>query len=182
MTPERRAANARKPHARILRAATRLFADHGYDAVGLREIAAAADTSLSVVVTRFKTKEALYLTVLHQLTSDLEGEVRSTVFRVHELQAAGLGSVHRAEAALDAVETWLVADPRRARLLLRALLGGGAAPEADDGDLPGELFRSLAEVHPAERDQPGLVRRKVEQHLLTLAAGKALARLWSPPP
>lgn len=49
---------------RLIEAATRLFASGGFDGVGIREIAAAADVNSAMVAYHFGSKEGLYQAVL----------------------------------------------------------------------------------------------------------------------
>ncbi|MBI3131652.1 MAG: TetR/AcrR family transcriptional regulator [Acidobacteria bacterium] len=49
---------------RLVEAATLLFAQHGFDGVGIREIAAAADANSAMVAYHFGSKEGLYRAVL----------------------------------------------------------------------------------------------------------------------
>ena len=49
---------------RLIEAATRLFAAGGFDGVGIREIAAAADVNSAMVAYHFGSKEGLYRAVL----------------------------------------------------------------------------------------------------------------------
>lgn len=55
---------------RILTAAERLFAEHGYDAVSISAIAEAADVSKANVFHHFTSKNALYLAVLRHSCRD----------------------------------------------------------------------------------------------------------------
>ena len=60
---------ARRPSAltreAILQAATTLFAERGYAATGVRDIAAAASTDPALVVRHFGSKELLFLDTMH---------------------------------------------------------------------------------------------------------------------
>lgn len=56
---------------RILSAAEHLFADHGYDATSLRDIAEKADTRIGLVSYHFSTKEALYEKIIERRSSEI---------------------------------------------------------------------------------------------------------------
>src|SRR6185312_612771 len=59
---------------RILKTAARLFAEHGYEATGIRTLAAKARVNQAAINYHFKTKDGLYLEVLRmafdKLTTD----------------------------------------------------------------------------------------------------------------
>lgn len=57
--PDRRRRKKSETRARIAASARRLFLEHGYDAVGLRDIAADADVAVTTVFSHFASKEAL---------------------------------------------------------------------------------------------------------------------------
>lgn len=61
--PKRRG-NAHTTRARILEIATALFFERGYEAVGLREIAANAGVTAAMINRYFGTKEALFLELM----------------------------------------------------------------------------------------------------------------------
>ena len=57
----------RDTRERLLDAAERLFADHGYDAVPVRDIAAAADVNVAAINYHFHGKDRLYQDVLRRV-------------------------------------------------------------------------------------------------------------------
>ncbi len=59
MPPGRRARKKAATRQKIADTALRLFLDRGYDAVGIREVAAAADVAVTTVFSHFASKEAL---------------------------------------------------------------------------------------------------------------------------
>jgi len=61
---------------RILQAAARLFAEHGYDRVSVREIAEQSDVTKPVIYYYFKNKKYLYETLIH--------EAFNQAFSIHE--------------------------------------------------------------------------------------------------
>jgi AcrR family transcriptional regulator len=60
-TEGRRARSKRETRERIADAAARLFAEHGYDGVAMRDVARAADVSEQTLYNYFPTKEGLVL-------------------------------------------------------------------------------------------------------------------------
>ena len=61
---DRRARERQQVRERILAAARRLFAQHGFEAVTLRKIAAAIDYAPGAIYLHFKDKEQLIRTLL----------------------------------------------------------------------------------------------------------------------
>jgi AcrR family transcriptional regulator len=105
----------------ILDAATDLFADRGFGAVSIQEIADAAGTHKTTVLYHFDTKEALYEAVLDEALG---------------LLAQGMGEFMRGEFKrervaylIDQQQTFFAEHPALARLLARELLDS-ANPEA----------------------------------------------------
>ncbi len=71
-------ANDREQSAeRIEQAATDLFARHGYDAVGVRDIARMASVPVSAINYYFGSKEALYRECTRKLTAEYLSEARA---------------------------------------------------------------------------------------------------------
>jgi len=73
---------------RILDAAERLFADHGFPATSLRDITNAADVNLAAVNYHFGSKEALLIAVLERTTIPVN---RDRLKRLDQLEAAAAG-------------------------------------------------------------------------------------------
>ena len=69
MTARRQSPDARRPDAatreRLLAAATRLFAQHGFGGVSVRDIARAARANVAAVNYHFDGKLGLYRAVVH---------------------------------------------------------------------------------------------------------------------
>jgi len=105
----------------ILDAATELFADRGFGAVSVQEIADAAGTHKTTVLYHFETKDALYEAVLDEALG---------------LLAEGMGEFMRGDFKrervaylIDQQQTFFAEHPSVARLLARELLDS-ANPEA----------------------------------------------------
>jgi AcrR family transcriptional regulator len=105
----------------ILGAATRLFADRGFDAVSLQEIADAARTHKTTVLYHFATKDALHEAVLDEAFGRMS-EV------MHEF-LSGEGRRERVAYMLDQIHAFFAGQPELARILQRELLepSGGEA-------------------------------------------------------
>jgi AcrR family transcriptional regulator len=108
---------------RILVAAERLIASHGFHGTSMRDVAAAARLPLATTVYHFPKKEQLYAAVLGSIADDLDGRVQAAIL---ERDVSPRRGVERADAALDALAVvlvrWAAAEPGRVKLLLRELL------------------------------------------------------------
>lgn len=138
--------------ARILAAAEPMFADEGFRGVSMRQIAAAADVDLSLVMYHFGTKDKLYRALLAEILAAF-----------NQVREARLDALLRHDPAPSAIalfdvmiSSWLDLhfwkSRRRARLLLR-----GVANKDQSLDIPGNLSdpliaRFIAEVRRAEPD------------------------------
>ena len=63
------------PRERIIRAARRLFAEHGYTATSIRDIASAADVNLSAISYYFTSKDLLYIHLLQAIVGPLSQRI-----------------------------------------------------------------------------------------------------------
>ena len=76
--PNRRA-DGEASRARILEAAGKLFAEHSFSSVSIRQIAKAAGANLSAIGYHFGGKEELYGAVLRQLVADTEPMIGTAI-------------------------------------------------------------------------------------------------------
>jgi AcrR family transcriptional regulator len=102
--PGLRLRKAARTHAAIQRAAWELFAEHGYDATTMNQIADAAEVSPSTLFRYYPSKEALVL------TDDLDPPMLDAL----RDQPAGLAPVPALRAAIAAVVAGLSVDERAA--------------------------------------------------------------------
>jgi TetR/AcrR family transcriptional regulator len=134
--------------AKILDVAEARFARRGYAGVGLREVAEAAGLSKSSLFHHFRSKAALYLSVIERVI----GRIAE---RLAPVLARRGSSAERLDAVIDNLIDALAEHPTAARLLLRALF--------EDDDIPTE---TQPEGEAVERRIAGLVEaieRLVEQ-------------------
>jgi len=118
--PGSRAPKAERTRAAILGAAERLFAERGFDATRLEDVAAAVGIRRASIVYHFRDKAELYDAVL----ADVFGALRA------RLEVALLGEGAFATRIERAVSAWIdaVAErPALARLLLREVADGTPA-------------------------------------------------------
>lgn len=111
--------------ARILEEATRLFASQGFDGTSIQAIAGAVGIRKPSVLYHFASKELLHQAVLDEVLSRWN-EVLPDILLVSSEES-------RFERVMDAVTSFFMEDPDRARLLLREIL-----------DRPEEMSRRIS--------------------------------------
>ncbi|BCJ28295.1 TetR family transcriptional regulator [Actinocatenispora sera] len=115
-----RAEQRRRTQGRIVAAARRLFAEHGYDRTTIRAIAAEAKTDPGLVMRYFESKEKLFARVA---VVDQHEPIAGTPEQIAELLLASLGAKVAAEpvAALAAIRS-MFTHPEAAREVRAAML------------------------------------------------------------
>jgi len=107
--------------ARILDAAETLFAQRGYDATSLRDIATAAEIQQPGLYKHFESKEALYREVYRRALQPLADVMEERVRSVSE---------HGHRALTDRLVDMLAERPNAAMLLIRSIIVPGADQDA----------------------------------------------------
>lgn len=102
---------------RVLHAAEKLFAKHGFHGTSLRDVAAAAKQPLASIVYHFAKKEELYAAVLGAIGDQIE---RALVASLADERTS------RVDAIARGLVRWSADRPDRVRLLLRELLDNPA--------------------------------------------------------
>ncbi|HEY3059612.1 MAG TPA: TetR/AcrR family transcriptional regulator [Chloroflexota bacterium] len=105
-------------HQRILDAATRIFADKGYHATLVDEIALEAETSKGGVYFHFPNKQAIFLALLDRLATMLRERIEASVQTQPD-------PIARADVALKVVLETFAGHRRLARLFMVEALGAG---------------------------------------------------------
>jgi AcrR family transcriptional regulator len=112
---------------RILAAAERLIAAHGFHGTSMRDVAAAARLPLATTVYHFAKKEQLYAAVLGSIAGELDARLQTAIEERAGFTRLG---VERPDAALDALAVaivrWAAEEPARVKLLLREVLDNPA--------------------------------------------------------
>lgn len=109
--------------ASVVREATRLFSERGFDGTALQDIAAAVGVSKPAVLHYFPSKE-------HVRDAVLEGFLAHWKEALPRLLFAAPSGVGRFEAIFGAVRKFFADDPDRARLMLREMLDRPEAVKA----------------------------------------------------
>lgn len=118
--PAKRVSHTPKGQAareRVVIAAEKLFAKHGFHGTSLRDVAAAAKQPLASIVYHFAKKEDLYAAVLGAIGDQIERALASALENER---------VDRVDAIARGLVRWSADRPDRVRLLLRELLDNPA--------------------------------------------------------
>jgi AcrR family transcriptional regulator len=130
--------------ARILAAAARAFAAHGYHAASIREIARLAGVTKPVLYDHFASKEHLYVALIESVRDTLTS---TTAARM----ASRLPVEARVRAAVDAFFGYVEANPAAAKVLFTPPEGDPAVVEAASR-VQQEATARLAALFGAEAD------------------------------
>jgi len=159
-----RTPRAERTRAAILEAAERLFAERGFDATRLEDVAEQVGIRRASIVYHFRDKRVLYDAVLGGVFGDL-------LDRTEAAFAAPGPLAERVEAAVAAWVDYVGTRPAFARILLREVAdaGGGAA----NVQAQIEPFTALVRrVLAASQDDPLLRDARVDPaHLASTIAG-----------
>ncbi|MDQ3890018.1 MAG: TetR/AcrR family transcriptional regulator [Actinomycetota bacterium] len=160
---------------RILEAATRVFAERGYDATSFGDIAKVAGITRPVVYDHFKDKAELHLLLL-------ERERDRILEHVTVQLVADASAEDRVSRALDAYFDYVETHPYAWRLLFREAAGDTKMANSQRR-IQSEAHLAVATILAKERGSKILSGRDKEARLQMLAAlwGSAtngLARWW----
>jgi AcrR family transcriptional regulator len=125
--------DAKRSREAILAAAEASFAEHGYDASSLGEIAAGAGLSRGTPSYFFGSKERLYLEVIERSFAAREEAARAAFAPVHDWCSGGgeLDALRRAlTSAATAYVRFLVERPAFVKLVMREELSGAESVHA----------------------------------------------------
>ena len=108
------------PEARtkILTVAEPLFAEHGFDGVGIRQIAAAAGVNGAMIHYYFGNKEQLYIAIIENAASTVRGLIAEAIASATSLE-------ERLMLFVKAYSGYIFGHPHLARILLREMMAGG---------------------------------------------------------
>ena len=127
----------------IFETASRLFAERGFDAVTVTEVAGAADVSTMTVFNYFPTKEDLYFAGMQFFEERLVDAVRGRASGVSALEAFG-------RLVLDGCSR--LADEERVEAIAKAatLIGDSPALQVREREIVARYTKQLAELLAAE--------------------------------
>ena len=154
--------------AAVVREATRLFADRGFDGTTLQAIAAAVGVSKPAVLHYFPSKEAVRDAVLESFLTHWKEALPGLLFAPSER-----GGMGRFEAIFGAVRRFFADDADRARLVTREMLDRPAAMRALLRDAVRPWLGAIAKFIRAGQDggthHPGLDPEAYLLQMLQLA-------------
>jgi len=161
--PIRRRSNGVRTRGDIVAAAERHFAENGFAATRLDDIAGDVGIRRAAIFYHFGDKQELYAAMLHELFGDLEAPLPTTGSAIERLEAALTGWID------------LVAErPSIARLMLREAANtqpGKVTPFIEAGRGLGDWFRAAI----AEGVASGEFRPRIEPYrFLSLMAGTTI--------
>jgi len=133
--PVRRRSNGLRTRVEIVAAAERHFAEQGYEATRLDDVADEVGIRRAAIFYHFGDKQELYAAVLDEVFRDLTVDLPT-----------GGRAVERLEASLAGWIEFVAQRPNVARLILREAAGarpGAATPFVLAGKATGEWFRAL---------------------------------------
>ncbi|MBQ91286.1 MAG: hypothetical protein CL441_07730, partial [Acidimicrobiaceae bacterium] len=166
---------------RILDAAERLFADHGFPATSMRDITNEADVNLAAVNYHFGSKEALLIAVIERTAAPINRD-RLERLDALELEAGGTAieveSLVRAFLApmFDRWSVWGKSEPKILKLV-------GRIHAEVDQDLRAKFIRQFDTVFSRysaafQRSLPELAAADVHWRMLFLVGSMAHTMTW----
>jgi TetR/AcrR family transcriptional regulator len=168
MARVRRSPDAKPRREEILDAATRLFAELGYDGTRMSELASEVGVKKSSLFYHFPSKDLLYAAVLDRVISAVVEAVS------YAGANEGTSFVERLDALTDAVTTVLTRYPYAARLALREAMDWGPVAREKLADSVQLMFTGSAAFLEAGQDAGVFARCDARQLVLTLAGAHFL--------
>lgn len=173
--PKRRRLKAGARRERILEAATRVFAEQGYERASFGAIAELAGISRPVVYDHFSSKEELHLLLLERERDRILEYVKIELERAEE-------PADRVARALDAFFAYVESHPYAWRMLFREAAGEPKVADAQQR-IQAEAHLAVATLLARERGNQILTGRGRQLRLEMLAAlwgaaANGLARWW----
>lgn len=147
---------------RILAAAADLFAQHGFDGVSTRQIAAATDLNIATVHHHVGAKRDLYLAVVERFCDRDEALVDGIVAAIDDSVIADRDQFHAALYLLiDQILAYAEEHPLRHRFAVRRWLDGSDELDQRETAMSLKLFRRLGAVLDRGKDL-GTVRSDLD--------------------
>lgn len=156
---------AAAPHEsveRILDAATRLFAEHGFHGVSTRQLSAATGLNVATIHHHLGSKRDLYLRVIDRLFEQEERLIGPLLDRIDEAALADRAALLSLLSELIAgIVTLARTHPDRQRLYARRWLEAPDELRAREAELSLNLYRKLADQIAAGQ-RTGVIRADLD--------------------
>ncbi len=179
-SPSRRSPKGRDAgtRARLLEAAARAFADHGYRETSLRDICRLAGANNAAVNYHFRSKEGLYLEVIREAFAAAQRERPVAVPASPPADRAEARARLRALVLAFAKGILAEAPPRHAMVVLREMLEPTVALDQVVSEFVRPRFEAIAEALRALK--PGLSERETTLHVLSVLGQVVYHRCAAP--
>lgn len=182
--PGKRAAQGRATRGQLIEVATRLFAEHGYEATSIEAVLSAAGVSRGALYHHFAGKEALFEAVVSAVSEQVTVELTETVQGCADpLDAMRTAAVAWIDLAADPViqrvvlvdapsvlgwDRWRAMDDGRTLGAMRAMLQA----ISDSGRLPAELVGPFSHMILAALDEIVMVIARAPDSTAAVAEGR----------
>lgn len=144
--PAEKAVPAHESVARIVQAATRLFAEHGFHGVTTRQISAATGLNVATIHHHVGTKRNLYLRVIEALFEQEETVIGGLIDRIGSEALADRRTFRSAvNRLIEGIVQLARSHPDRQRLYVRRWLEDDDELREREAELTLRLYRRLAD-------------------------------------
>jgi len=174
--PARRRLKPEVRRERLLEAAASVFAERGYEAARIEQIAEAADVSAGLLYRHFAGKRELYAELVHR------GD-RELLRHLAEAAAPGPPGGRRLERGLDAVLAFVEGHRNLWRMLMRDVVDPEIARLREESHIQAvKVVAELIRLDP-ELDRQHVTKLEVERMaVLIVGSTTALAEWWTDHP
>jgi AcrR family transcriptional regulator len=174
--PERRRLKPQERRERLLEAAASVFAERGYEAARVEQIADAADVSAGLLYRHFAGKRELYAELVHLADREL-------LRHLAEAAAPGPPGGRRLERGIDAVLEFVEGHRDLWRMLTRDVVDPEIAALREQSHAQAvTVVTGLIEVDP-DLERQGLTKLEVERMaVLIVGSTSTLAEWWNDHP
>jgi AcrR family transcriptional regulator len=169
----RRRLSAEERRQSILRAASEVFGDRGYEHVRIDDVAAAAGISKALIYEHFASKQELYIELMNSAAMDMLGRL------VAAASAPGMEGPLRMENAAAAGFTYVQEHPHAFHMFVRDVTDPEISKRQEN--LRNSAVTAMADVMEMEppETRAGMSRRQTEQLAEMVVGGwYALAEWW----
>lgn len=162
MAQSPRVRDSSSSRARIMAAATRLFANHGFHGVTTRQLAAAVNLNVATVHHHVGPKRELYERVFMEMQEQENAMVNEFLEELERLSMTDTNTLRELfNGLIDRMVDMLCANPARSRLYVRRWLDKPPPADSEEGGQSLVLFNSLRRALEEMRAR-GLIRPGID--------------------